>query len=172
MRGANSTEIVTIRDCYSLFYLIFLSVPGTRRTLVSLSRSLAGEQSGAVGACWAHNPEVGRSKLLSANDSFLSNINHLPSMCPVPQVLPRSQGNSLAFDRSQIAKVLKKKLLPALCWSMLTGIEPNTYTTRLECIFCSTGFNWSVDQQLWRQEWLQVLVKIMLQVRLELTTSA
>ena len=68
--GARTRQKLSLRDCYSLFYFIFLSVPGTRRRLVSLSRKLAGEQSGAVGACWAHNPEVGRSKLLSAKTFF------------------------------------------------------------------------------------------------------
>ena len=101
MRGANSTEIVTIRDCYSLFYLIFLSVPGTRRTLVSLSRSLAGEQSGAVGACWAHNPEVGRSKLLSAKTFSL--IPHSPTTKHVQKhwdciLITKSQVNCFKFD--------------------------------------------------------------------------
>jgi hypothetical protein len=31
------------------------------------------KQSGAVEACWAHNPEVRRSKLRSANKFFLTN---------------------------------------------------------------------------------------------------
>ena len=42
------------------------SFGATWATLVSLASWMAGKQSGAVGACWAHNPEVGRSKLLSA----------------------------------------------------------------------------------------------------------
>ena len=33
------------------------------------------EQSGAVEACWAHNPEVRRSKLRSANDFLLLECN-------------------------------------------------------------------------------------------------
>ena len=43
----------------------------TRRTLVSLRQQSSGKQSGAVGACWAHNPEVGRSKLLFATYKLL-----------------------------------------------------------------------------------------------------
>ena len=32
------------------------------------------KQSGAVEACWAHNPEVRRSKLRSANTFFITNL--------------------------------------------------------------------------------------------------
>ena len=39
---------------------------------------LTSKQSGAVEACWAHNPEVGRSKLLSAKTFFL--IHNSPIM--------------------------------------------------------------------------------------------
>ena len=48
------------------------------------------KQSGAVEACWAHNPEVRRSKLRSANaklfpsphsDSELASENDLPTLC-------------------------------------------------------------------------------------------
>ena len=43
---------------------------------------MAGEQSGAVGACWAHNPEVGRSKLLSAKTFFtIHNSRMMKSYC-------------------------------------------------------------------------------------------
>ena len=40
------------------------------------------EQSGAVEACWAHNPEVRGSKPRSANHSFLDFVllnNHIPA---------------------------------------------------------------------------------------------
>ena len=46
--------------------------------LGSLPFTMTGEQSGAVGACWAHNPEVGRSKLLSAKTFFV--IHNSPIM--------------------------------------------------------------------------------------------
>ena len=36
----------------------------------SCTLGIAVQQSGAVEACWAHNPEVRRSKLRSANPSF------------------------------------------------------------------------------------------------------
>ena len=37
----------------------------------SISHPNVRQQSGAVEACWAHNPEVGRSKLLSATYKLL-----------------------------------------------------------------------------------------------------
>ena len=61
--------------------LVFIPFGATRRILASLTLHWAGEQSGAVGACWAHNPEVGRSKLLSAKTFSL--ICHSPIVKPV-----------------------------------------------------------------------------------------
>ena len=38
---------------------------------------LQGQQSGAVEACWAHNPEVRRSKLRSARNIFFTVLQKL-----------------------------------------------------------------------------------------------
>ena len=40
-------------------------------TSYPLTLQLASQQSGAVEACWAHNPEVGRSKLPSASNFLM-----------------------------------------------------------------------------------------------------
>ena len=43
-------------------------------TSYPLTHQFVRQQSGAVEACWAHNPEVGRSKLPSASNFFMQKV--------------------------------------------------------------------------------------------------
>jgi hypothetical protein len=61
----------------------WVRIPLLTKSLFSVSRKR--QQSGAVEACWAHNPEVGRSKLPSAR-YFLSYI-FFPSLGQFEQII-------------------------------------------------------------------------------------
>ena len=75
-----------------------------------------GQQSGAVEACWAHNPEVRRSKLRSAKTKFFSSVLFFfsflyfrrqqgPQMCPrTPNMTHQRRGQRvrLLIQRSWV----------------------------------------------------------------------
>ena len=54
-------------------------------TSYPLTHQFVRQQSGAVEACWAHNPEVGRSKLPSASNILVTSARQKPSTFHFPR---------------------------------------------------------------------------------------
>ena len=70
---------------------IYTSLPTNHKTRSRVLIKLQHQQDGAVEACWAHNPEVCRSKLTPAN--FFSRISEKKIETVTSQIHKRESGD-------------------------------------------------------------------------------